>query len=77
MKKITFSADEDLIERARSIASALRRTLNRASREWLKQFTRSAGDARSFDAQGFDEVMRQLQHVDAGRHFSRNELSEL
>jgi predicted transcriptional regulator len=71
MKNITLSADEDLIERARSIARAQRRTLNEVFREWLGQYTQSAGDAQSFDA-----MMRQLQHVDAGRHFSRNELNE-
>ena len=71
MKNITLSADEDLIERARLIARGQRRTLNEAFREWLGQFTESAGDA-----QGFDALMQRLQHVDAGRHFSREELNE-
>ena len=71
MKNITLSADEDLIERARSIARGQRRTLNDAFREWLAQFTQSAGDA-----QGFDALMKRMQHVDAGRHFSRDELNE-
>jgi predicted transcriptional regulator len=71
MKNITLSADEDLIERARSIARQQRRTLNEAFREWLAQFTESAGDA-----QGFDALMQRLQHVDAGRRFSREELNE-
>jgi hypothetical protein len=71
MKNITFSADEDLIERARSIARAQRRTLNEAFREWLAQFAQSGGEA-----QGFDALMHRLQHVDASRHFSRDELNE-
>jgi hypothetical protein len=71
MKNITFSADEDLIEQARSIASAQRRTLNEAFREWLAQFARSAGDA-----QGFDALMSRMKHVDAGRRFGRDELNE-
>ncbi|MGA2205222.1 MAG: hypothetical protein ABSG10_00680 [Terracidiphilus sp.] len=71
MKNITLSADEDLIERARLIAREQRRTLNEAFREWLAQFTQSAGDA-----QGFDALMKRLQHVDAGRRFSREELNE-
>jgi hypothetical protein len=71
MKNITFSADEDLIERARSIARAQRRTLNETFREWLMQFTQSAGDA-----QGFDSLMTRSQHVDAGRRFSRDEMNE-
>ncbi|HEV2276460.1 MAG TPA: hypothetical protein VGR96_19965 [Acidobacteriaceae bacterium] len=66
-----MSADEDLIERARSIAREQRRTLNAAFREWLIQFTQSAGDA-----QGFDALMKHLRHVDAGGHFNRDELNE-
>ncbi|MGD0858520.1 MAG: hypothetical protein ABR912_04290 [Terracidiphilus sp.] len=71
MKNITLSADEDLIERARLIARGQRRTLNQAFREWLAQFSQSAGDA-----QGFNALMQRLQHVDAGRRFSRDELNE-
>jgi hypothetical protein len=71
MKNITLSADEDLIERARLIARGQRRTLNEAFREWLGQFTESAGDA-----QGFDSLMQRLQHIDAGRRFSREEMNE-
>jgi hypothetical protein len=71
MKSITLSADEDLIERARLIARGQRRTLNAAFREWLTQFTQSAGDA-----QGFDALMNRLVHVDAGGRFTRDELNE-
>jgi hypothetical protein len=71
MRNITLSADEDLIERARSIARGQRRTLNAAFREWLTQFAQSTGDA-----QGFDALMKQLGHVDAGGHFSRDDLNE-
>jgi hypothetical protein len=71
MKNITLSADEYLIERARLIARGQRRTLNEAFREWLGQFTESAGDA-----QGFDSLMQRLQHIDAGRRFSREEMNE-
>jgi hypothetical protein len=71
MKNIKLSADEDLIARARSMARRQRRILNAAIREWLTQFTQSARDA-----QGFDGLMKHLQHVDAGRHFSRDEMNE-
>jgi len=71
MKNITLSADEDLIEQARTIARGQHRTLNEAFREWLAQFAQSAGDA-----QGFDALMHRLQQVDAGRHFSRDEFNE-
>jgi hypothetical protein len=71
MKNITLSADEDLIERARTMARGQRRTLNAAFREWLTQFTQSAGDV-----QGFDGLMKHLKHIDAGRRFSRDEMNE-
>lgn len=71
MKNITLSADEDLIERARLIARGQRRTLNAAFREWLAQFAESEGDA-----QGFESLMKQLRQVNAGGHFSRDEMNE-
>ncbi len=71
MKNITLSADEDLIEKARSIARAQRRTLNDAFREWLRQFTASEGDA-----QGFDALMKRMKHIDSGGHYTRDELNE-
>ena len=71
MKNITLSADEDLIEQARLIARGQHRTLNEAFREWLTQFSQSAGDA-----QGFDALMSRLRHVNAGQSFSRDEMNE-
>jgi len=70
MKSITLSADENLIEQARLIAKAQRRTLNAAFREWLEQFT---GQSRS--AQD-DFLMKRLRHVRAGRRFTRSEMNE-
>jgi predicted transcriptional regulator len=70
MKNITLSADEDLIERARSIARAQHKTLNAVFREWLEQFTASSGDTKSFDA-----IMKRMKHVDPGRRFSRDEMN--
>jgi hypothetical protein len=71
MKNITLSADEDLIEKARSIARAQRKTLNQAFREWLVQFTASESDAQSFDA-----LMKNLRNVNAGKRCSREDLNE-
>lgn len=71
MKNLTFSADEDLIERARAIARGQKRTLNAAFRDWLEAFTASEGDAQSFDA-----LMKDLREVEAGRRFSRDERNE-
>jgi hypothetical protein len=71
MKNITLSADEDLIEKARALARAQRTTLNEAFRQWLTQFTASAGDV-----QGFDNLMQQMRHIKAGGHYTRDEMNE-
>jgi predicted transcriptional regulator len=73
VRNITLSADEDLIEKARSVARAQRRSLNDAFREWLEQYTTTDGEAA---AARFDELMKELRHVNAGRHFTRDELNE-
>jgi len=71
MKNVTLSADEDLIEQARLVARSQRKTLNAAFREWLLQFT-----ARSGNGQEVDSLMQRLRHVNAGRHFTRDEMNE-
>jgi hypothetical protein len=71
MKNVTLSADEDLIEKARLLARAQRTTLNAAFREWLVEFTASEGNAKAFDA-----LMKDLRRVDAGGHFTRDEMNE-
>jgi hypothetical protein len=71
MKNITLSADADLIEQARLVARAQRKTLNSVFREWLQQFT-----AQSGSGQEVDSLMRRLRHVNAGRRFTRDEMNE-
>lgn len=73
MKNITLSADESLIEKARSVARAQRRSLNDAFREWLQQFAMSDGEAAAVK---FDELMKQLKYVKIDQHFTRDELNE-
>ena len=71
MKKITLSADADLIEQARLVARSQRKTLNVAFREWLQQYV-----AQSGSVQEVDSLMKRLRHVRAGRHFTRAEMNE-
>jgi hypothetical protein len=71
MKNITLSADENLIEQARLVAKSQHKTLNAAFREWLEQFTARAGNVQEYDA-----LMKRLQHVKAGRRFTRDEMNE-
>lgn len=71
MKNITLSADEELIEQARQVARGQHKTLNTAFREWLLQYT-----ARSGSIQEVDSLMARLDHVNAGRSFTRDEMNE-
>jgi len=71
MRNITLSAEDELIERARLVARERRTTLNAAFREWLAQFT---GSNSSVEA--FDDLMDRLKSVNAGRHFTRDEMNE-
>jgi hypothetical protein len=71
MKNVTLSADEDLIEQARLVARSQHTTLNAAFREWLERFTAQAGSTQDFDA-----LMNRLQHVKAGRRFTRDQMNE-
>jgi predicted transcriptional regulator len=70
MKRITFRADERLIERARTLAKSRDKSLKVMFREWLEQFTAQNGSAQEFDA-----LMKRLKHVQAGRRFSRDEMN--
>jgi predicted transcriptional regulator len=72
MRNITLSAEDELIDRARQVARQKHTTLNEAFREWLAQFTTSAGD----DVAQFDELMSRLTPMKAGRHFTREEMNE-
>ncbi len=72
MKNITFSADEDLIRKAREKALREHQSLNKLFRRWLEEWTRE--NERVDD---FDDLMRRLrENCEAGRTFSRDELNE-
>lgn len=72
MKNITFSAPEALINQARKRATSKGTTLNQEFREWL------ASQAVDNEERllRYRRLMKQLSHVDAGRHFSRDEMNE-
>jgi predicted transcriptional regulator len=71
MKNITFSADQQLIEQARLLAKVRHKTLNDLFRDWLEQLVAQSGDTQEFDA-----LMKRLKHVEAGKHFTRDEMNE-
>jgi len=71
MKKITFRADDNLIEEARLVARSRKSTLNAAFRAWLQTYVRPVGNVREFDL-----LMKRLRHVRPGKHFTRAEMNE-
>jgi hypothetical protein len=71
LKNITLSADEALIEQARKLASDEDRTLNELFREWLARYVSQPEAAAQYEL-----LIKQLDHVEAGRGFTREELNE-
>ena len=71
LKNITFSAEEDLIRRAREKAITEKTTLNVIFRRWLKQYAE-----RERIAEEIDVVMESLNYAYSGKKNSREELNE-
>ena len=71
MKNITLSADEGLLQQARRRAGTEHRTLNDIFRQWLDQYV-----SQSTASDTFDVLMKRLDHVSAGRKFSREQMHE-
>lgn len=71
VKNITLSADPDLIEKARQVAKAERKTLNAAFREWLASYASRRGDVEAHRA-----LMERLKHVNAKGPYTRDEMNE-
>jgi hypothetical protein len=72
MKNITLSAPEELIEKARQQAADKGTTLNNEFREWLKSQTVSGEDKVAI----YEQLMKKLSYVNAGRKFTREEMNE-
>ena len=70
MKNITLSADEALIEQARSVARERNSSLNALFREWLARLAQQEERAARLD-----ELTERLAHADAGGHFTRDEMN--
>jgi hypothetical protein len=71
MKNITFSAEENLIQRARLVALAQHKSLNTAFRQWLQQYVAQAGSGVVED-----ELMSRLRHVRSSGPYTRDEMNE-
>jgi hypothetical protein len=70
MRNITFSADEQLIDRVRLRARLEGQTLNAVFCEWLQQY---AGVSTA--AANYRKLMRRLSHVKVDRKFTRDEMN--
>ena len=71
LKNITFSADEDLIRKARERAAAEQTTLNEEFRRWLEKYAE-----RPHSAEAFADLMKQFSYVKPGHSFTREEMNE-
>ena len=70
MRNITFSADEELVDRARLRARRENKTLNAVFREWLQRY---AGVPTAVAE--YQQLMRRLSHVKVDREFTRDEMN--
>jgi hypothetical protein len=72
MKKITISANEDLIRRARRTARFLGKTLEEAMLDWLESYAWKKVSAREYDA-----LMKRLRRtVRSAGPYTREEMNE-
>lgn len=71
MKNITFSAKEETVQQARRRAMSENTSLNKLFQEWLERYA-----ARPLAAEEYQALMERLEHVQAGRSFSREEMNE-
>lgn len=70
VKNVTLSADEQVIERARSLARDNKTTLNQLFRDWLEEYV-----SRHERHGGYRELMDRLRHVRVDRKFTREEMN--
>jgi hypothetical protein len=71
LKNITLSAEDLLIKKAREKARKEHITLNALFRQWLKRYI-----GNTEPEQDYNLFMQEMEYVDAGRKFSREELHE-
>jgi hypothetical protein len=74
MKNITFSAQEEAIEKARQEATKKHKTLNELFREWLNEFDYQSTDSDT--KQKLESLWEQTSYFRVGQKLSRDELHE-
>lgn len=71
IRNITLSAEDEAIQGARLKAKKEGKSLNIKFREWLRQYVRP----RDY-TQNYEKLMASLNHIAAGKKFSREEANE-
>ncbi len=71
IRNITLSADEALIESARKRAEQENKSLNKLFREWISNYAN-----RDNLGVEYDNLMKSLKNVCAGKKFTREEMNE-
>lgn len=71
LKNITFSAEEELIQKAREKAFEEKTSLNIVFRKWLTQYAEN-----EIITDKYDKIKGSLDHVLSGRRFTRDEMNE-
>ncbi|HEY2004141.1 MAG TPA: antitoxin [Candidatus Saccharimonadia bacterium] len=74
MKNITFSAQEDKIEKARTLAAKKNKTLNDMFRDWLDDIGNQASDDNV--SQRLNSLWEQTSYLRVGKKLSRDEINE-
>jgi hypothetical protein len=74
MKNITFSAQEELIQNARNIASQKNVTLNDMFRAWLKSLSDSS--LHSNQSESLHHLWEKTSYFKVQRKLSREEMNE-
>ena len=68
---ITLSADEHLIEKARLKAQQNNTSLNQVFQQWLFQYVQDQHSSLKYET-----LMKNLNQVEAGKKWTRDELNE-
>lgn len=71
MKNITFTAEEELIEKARDRARRESTSLNKKFREWLTRYVSKGNGSKEFES-----VMEKMSYARPGKKFTRDEMNE-
>jgi len=75
MKNITLSAQEDLIEKARKVASRRHSTLNAMFREWLESISNEQTNNEDIETK-LNDLWKRTGYLRVGKKLTREEMNE-